>query len=352
MDKRPVHERDWLIVAMTSRLVSGAMSDESVQPLPDDVQRWVANALGGIGVTVATSRIRPWSGVWELVPAAGGDQRWWFKENRRSGRHEPALVAALARISPLVDEPVAIDPDRSRLLTRDAGGRLRERLDNSGSGQASLTLATWMELLPRYAELQLAAVPLIADLVAAGVPVVAPLDHPALFDDLLGQDEWLRPGISPEMSFETYAQLCGAQAQVAEAVDEVESAGIKISIQHDDLHDGNVLIRDGVEPGFSIIDWGDAYLGHPFGTLLVTLNRIANRLGIDTATEPPELASLVDAYLEPFTGPGRTLADLRAILPPVLLLARIGRAESWRRVFPGDPSGPGWFASVVDGRWI
>jgi Phosphotransferase enzyme family len=338
------------------------MSEEQPQPLPDGAQSWVTDALGGVEVSVSSSRIRPWSGVWELMSASGGSDRWWFKENRHSGRHEPALSAALARISPLVDEPVAIDPARSRLLMRDAGQRLRERLDAAGTGQAPLTLATWAELLPRYAELQLAAIPLVGDLAAAGVPMVAPMDHPGLFDDLLGEDEWLRPGISPEMSFETYAQLCGAQALVAEAVDAVEAAGIGVSVQHDDLHDGNVFVRPGDPHGFSIIDWGDTYLGHPFGTLLVTLNGIANRLGLDTATEPPELARLVDAYLEPFTGAGRTLKDLLAVLPPVLLLARIGRAESWRRMFAGDQSAaaamgwadsmPGWFASVVDGRWV
>jgi len=341
------------------------MTEEPAQPLPADAVRWVDEALDGAEVTVASSRIRPWSGVWALGAAAGGGERWWFEENRLSGRHEPALVAALAGVSPLVDDPVAIDPDRSRLLIRDAGTRLRERLDGAGigaSGQAPLTLSTWTDLLPRYAELQLASVPLVADLVAAGVPVIAPLDHPALFDELLGEDEWLRPGISPEMSFETYAQLCGSQAVVAEAVDAVEAAGVGISVQHDDLHDGNVFVRDGGSGSFGIIDWGDAYLGHPFATLLVTLTMIANRLGLDTAAEPPELARLVDAYLEPFTGPGRTVADLRAVLASVLLLARIGRAESWRRMFAGDQTAaaamgwadsmPGWFASVVDGRWI
>jgi len=50
------------------------------------------------------------------------------------------------------------------------------------------------------------------------------------------------------------------------------------------------------------------------------------------------------------------------VLPPVLLLARIGRTESWRRMFAGNQSAaaamgwadsmPGWFASVVDGRWV
>lgn len=233
------------------------MSEEPAQPLPDGAERWVAEALGGAEVTVSSSRIRPWSGVWELASTSGGDERWWFKENRLSGRHEPALAAALAQISPLVDAPVAVHPARSRLLMHDAGERLREQLDGAGTGHARLTLATWAELLPRYAELQLAAVPLAADLVAA------PLDHPALFDELLGEDEWLRPGISPEMSFETYAQLCGAQALVAEAVDAVEAAGIGVSVQHDDLHDGNVFVRPGDPGGFSIIDWGDSYLGHP-----------------------------------------------------------------------------------------
>jgi hypothetical protein len=343
------------------------MSTEPIEALPESAGGWVADAVDGSEVAVVSSRIRPWSGVWELAPAAGGDGRWWFKENRLSGRHEPALTAALARISPLVDEPVAIDPPRARLLMRDAGERLRERLGGAGSGQPAVTLATWEQLLPRYAELQLAAAPLVGELTAAGVEVVAPLDHPALFDELLGEDEWLRPGISPEMSFEIYAQLCGSQALVAEAADAVESAGIGVSIQHDDLHEGNVFVRAGAvsagdQFGFTVIDWGDAYIGHPFGTLLVTLRGIAGRLAVDTAVEPPELARLVDAYLEPFTGPGRTLADLRALLTPVLLLARIGRAESWRRIFAGDQTAaaglgwadamPGWFASVVDGRWI
>lgn len=328
------------------------MNTEPDQGLPAGAGGWVADALDGTEVAVVSSRIRPWSGVWELVPAAGGDGRWWLKENRLSGRHEPALTRALARLSPLVDEPVAVDTQRARMLMADAGERLRERLDAADTGQRALTLATWAELLPRYAELQLATVPLVSELAAAGVAVVAPLDHPALFDELLGEDEWLRPGINPEMSFETYAQLCGSQALVAEAVDAVESAGIGISVQHDDLHDGNVFVRPADPRGFGIIDWGDAYLGHPFATLLVTLNMIANRLHLDTATEPPELARLVDAYLEPFTGPGTTLADLRAVLTSALLLARIGRAESWRRMFADDPGGPGWFASVVDGHWI
>lgn len=338
------------------------MSEEPPHPLPEGAESWVTEALGGVEVTVASSRIRPWSGVWQLAPTAGGDERWWFKENRSSGQHEPALTAALARVSPLVGQPVAIDPDRFRLLSHDAGERLRERLDSAGTGQVPLTLATWAELLPRYAELQLAAVPLVDELAAAGVPVVAPLDHPALFDELLGEDEWLQPGVSPEMSFETYAQLCGAQALVAEAVDAVEAAGIGISIQHDDLHEGNVFLRPGDPRGFDVIDWGDSYLGHPFGSLLVTLRGIAYRLDVDTTSEPPELARLVDAYLEPFTAPGRTIADLRQVLPSVLLLARIGRAESWRRMFAGDhraavsmgwaDSMAGWFASVVDGKWI
>ena len=349
------------------------MTEVTQDGLPADALGWITTALGTDDITVRSARIRPWSGVWQLASGTAGTV--WFKANRLSGLHEPALTAALGSLGGAVDEPLATDPGRAWLLMSDSGSMLRGLLDAEPDGAgAQLTSACWQALLPRYAELQLATAALVPALAAAGVPTLTPLDHPGLFDDLLGEEEWLRPGVSPEMPHEVYARLCSAQAVVAEAADEVEAAGLPITVQHDDLHDGNVFVRGGAGPSiaggrddatgepFRIIDWGDAYLGVPFATLLVTLRGIAHRFGLDTSVEPPALAPLVDAYLEPFTAPGRTLADLRGVLPSVLLLARIGRAESWRRMFAGDQRAaaslgwedamPGWLASVVDDAWI
>ena len=51
--------------------------------------------------------------------------------------------------------------------------------------------------------------------------------------------------------------------------------------------------------GVRVIDWGDASLGHPFGTMLATLNSLAHHAGLDLRA--PLVLRLRDAYLEPFT---------------------------------------------------
>ena len=47
--------------------------------------------------------------------------------------------------------------------------------------------------------------------------------------------------------------------------------GIPETIQHDDLHDGQVFVRDGRN---LVLDWGDACVSHPFFTLSVTLEGV------------------------------------------------------------------------------
>ncbi|GMA88988.1 hypothetical protein GCM10025868_42380 [Angustibacter aerolatus] len=81
--------------------------------------------------------------------------------------------------------------------------------------------------------------------------------------------------------------------------DEVAALGVPDAVQHDDLHDGNVFVRDGRARA---IDWGDACVSQPFHTLVVTLRALAHALDL-----PPgdgRLLALRDAYLEPFAAYG------------------------------------------------
>ena len=47
--------------------------------------------------------------------------------------------------------------------------------------------------------------------------------------------------------------------------------GIPETIQHDDLHDGQIFVRD---DRYLLLDWGDACVSHPFFTLAVTLDGV------------------------------------------------------------------------------
>ena len=52
---------------------------------------------------------------------------------------------------------------------------------------------------------------------------------------------------------------------------ESRSHGVPETIQHDDLHDGQVYVRNG---SYRLLDWGDACVSHPFFTMAVTLEGV------------------------------------------------------------------------------
>jgi Ser/Thr protein kinase RdoA (MazF antagonist) len=86
-------------------------------------------------------------------------------------------------------------------------------------------------------------------------------------------------------------------AELRRLCHELADRGIPDTLQHDDLHDGNLFVRDG---RFVFFDWGDACVTHPFHTLVVTLRALAHRQGLGPGA--PELLRLRDAYLESWTG--------------------------------------------------
>ena len=97
------------------------------------------------------------------------------------------------------------------------------------------------------------------------------------------------------------------------------------TIQHDDLHGGNIVVGPA---GDRFFDWGDAVIAHPFATLNVTFNSIAHRTGRDLGD--PAFDRLRDAYLEAWTD-----VAPRDVLLDAVGLARdlgcIGRALAWER---------------------
>ena len=279
------------------------------------------------------AHLRPWSTVWS-VPTTGG--RLWFKAGGPGNRYEAALLDAFSRWrTPRILEPFAVDVERGWLLLPDGGTRLRETI---GSGQA---LPAWLRVLPEYAALQRELEPRVDELVTLGTPDLRLATLPdrlaALVED---------PGVV--LATEERARLRAALSRVASWRDQLAAIGIAPSVQHDDLHDGNVFVG---EAGDRFFDWGDASVAHPFGSLLVAFRSIANRGLGDVDTQSRALDRLQDAYLEPWTD-AHTQSELATAVPLAMRLAIIGRAMSWQRALAGiPPMDHGEWAGNVGG-WL
>ncbi|MEN3608469.1 phosphotransferase [Plantactinospora sp. ZYX-F-223] len=284
---------------------------------------WIADRLAGQGIAatgpVHTVRVRAWSIVRRLETSAG---RIWFKANVPSNGFEAAVVEALAAWVPeLVVPPLAVDRDRGWLLGPDGGTILRETAQRPDP-------VRWAELLRTYAGLQRAVAPHADRLVGLGVPDLRPARMPAALAGLLA-DPTVR------LAEPHRAALVRLRPEYDRWCADLAADGLPASIQHDDLHDGNVFVG---AAGLRFFDWGDACLAHPFGSLLVALNIAADQLDADPAG--PELSRLRDAYLEPWTDL-RDRADLRHSVRLALRVAKVGRAVSWQRALRGATA-PDW----------
>ncbi|SBT49414.1 phosphotransferase [Micromonospora auratinigra] len=309
----------------------------------DEAYAWVTDALGRHGRRTTgpvRARVRPWSVVWRVPTDA---DPYWFKANNPGTRYEAVLLAELSRLVPdAVPDPVAVDVARGWSLLPDGGPTLRDVLGGAPDR------AHWERVLPAYASLQLAVAPEVERLVAAGVPDQRPALMPALLDGLLDDRDALLLGVDGGLRPELHERLLGYRSEFAGICRRLAEIGVPASVQHDDLHDGNVFAGDA---GYRFFDWGDASVAQPFGTLLVTLRSVAAAAGI--APDDPVLHRLRDAYLEAWTD-RYDRATLREAAGLAMTVATVGRSLSWRRgLDTSDPARaeyvtavPGWLEEL------
>jgi hypothetical protein len=257
--------------------------------------------------------VRPWSTVLR-IPTEGGDV--WFKANMPTQAFEVSVVESLAARRPdLVPPLLASDRARGWMLQGDGGTRLREILEETCDFQV------WLKILPLYAELQMDVAAERDRLLAAGVPDRLLASLPSQFEEVLTDVEALET-----LTLDEPRRLAALAPRIEAECRELAGYGLPETIQHDDLHDGQVFVRDG---RFLFFDWGDACVSHPFYTLVVTLAVLAYRLELDH--DAPELDRFRDAYLEPWTR-FRPRRELEQAYPLAFRLGVLCRGLTWRSV--------------------
>lgn len=214
-----------------------------------EVQAWVEATLARMGVAALgvpeQRRVRPWS-TQLVVPTSAG--RVWFKANAPGLAHEPALQDALARIAPdRVEAPLGTDPGRGWMLTRDRGATLADDHEPS--------LAEWCELVQEAADLQRRAAVEACVLLATGLPDCSPATVPGRFDALLETYAALPPEHPAHLGADERSAFDAAARAVAEACAVLANGPLPVTVDHGDLHPGNVFLVDG---GLRLFDFGDA----------------------------------------------------------------------------------------------
>ena len=263
---------------------------------------WVDERLAELGRSRTGEPEQPHVRSWATalrVPTADGPV--WFKANTPELRHEVAVVELVsARVPDRVPPLLASDVERGWMLMADAGERLREVVAEERS------LARWHDVLAGAADISVALEPDAEDLVAAGLPDLRLHLLVDAYAELVDR-------------FELEPRFQDAVGRVLDLVDELASYAVPETLQHDDLHDGQVFVKDGRN---LILDWGDAVVSHPFFTMSVTLEG-GVAWGLDDVADSEDIWPYVESYLARYA-PGRP--ELREAVPPALRLGWVCRA--------------------------
>jgi Phosphotransferase enzyme family len=280
-----------------------------------DAVRWLDDRLRARGIRriseVTQPRVRPWGTVLSARTSAGVV---WMKAPAPGTVFEVRLYDLLKDLAPdWIVPPLAVDADRGWLLLTDGGPTLR---DKGGEGM--------IDVLPRYAELQRHLMPFVDQLLSAGVVDMRAEVMPQRFEEALAAVKRRGHGLD-------IAERIGERrAVVAEWCSMLAVAPVPASLDHNDLHAGNVFV-DG-----RIYDWGDSVVAHPFASMIVAL------LGAGE----PERTRWRDAYLEPFTD----FASRKDLVAQMELACRVGmiaRTLVWERALAGGPDiGPDISAGI------
>ncbi|MEV0893896.1 phosphotransferase [Promicromonospora sp. NPDC050262] len=224
-----------------------------------EAESWVADVVARRGhevTSVAQPRVRPWS-TQLAVETTGG--RLWFKAGCAAMTFEPGLQTLLARLVPHeVDGPVAAAPDRGWMLTVDRGSTLADSHEP--------VLDDWVSVLRTWARLQRHVAQHADEAQDTGLPDRAPQGTADRFGAMLDRLATLPPGHPARLADDVAARLREAYPVVERASGTLGAGPFPTSLQHGDLHPGNVFVVDG---DLRVFDFGDAQWAHPLETLMV-----------------------------------------------------------------------------------
>lgn len=236
--------------------------------------------------SITTIKERPWSAVHKVTFEAGTS---YFKACGTGGKHEPELLFLMDKQAvPNIPGVQAIETNHHWLLMADAGEPLPEALP--GLEQVKI----FSEVLPHYAELQIASLSWVDQLLDIGLPDRRVDRLPALLAGVLSDD-----AIGPGQNAESLNRLRASARQRMPSLEQASAAlgrsAYSAALDHGDLHRGNLMLGAGE---YKLCDWGDSSVTHPFCTPLISLETVLSHIPENERLQ--WALYLRDAYLEPW----------------------------------------------------
>jgi hypothetical protein len=272
-----------------------------------EVESWIDTRIERRG-DIDQFHSYPWATALR-VPTADGQV--WFKACLSELAHEVTTLQLLAARRPeVVPRLLAGDRARGWMLLEDAGLRMRDQEAQPGH------VERWHDAVARFAQLQLDVADDADAFTAGGVPDRRGLVTPQ-FAEAIEDEQVTKPPNDEALTEQEVDALRALVPRLDAEERQLDALGLPYSIQHDDLHDANIFIRNG---NYRIIDWGDACVANPLLSLTIALGALAYQLGVDR--NAPEVARVRDAYLEQFTA----LSPRNELLDAMEMTIRVGHA--------------------------
>jgi Phosphotransferase enzyme family len=250
---------------------------------------WINNQLHRRGIkpigAIKQFRIRHWSTVLQIPTNVSNI---FFKAVIPELAYEAALTETLSHWYPhCIPQILATSREDCWLLMGDGGMRLGERLKTEDDIQH------WQVILPIYAELQKNSAHHLDDLLELGVCDRRLAVLPTLYKELLTNPEVLATNHPGGLSLLECQYLQDTVEKFTSLCEQLAAFGVPETLHHGDLHDGNVLIRDG---SYIFFDWGDSSISHPFFGIRDIYASLNRRFGLEKSSS--WFQRLKDCYLE------------------------------------------------------
>lgn len=279
---------------------------------------WVRSELEARSLPISSEAEQFHRTAWSTVmrvPTRAEDL--YFKAVASDRQFETRLTALLSSRHPhMMPKVVAVHPHEAWIILKDMGRQYR------GSLRATGDLSPLERALPVLAEIQMESAAHTAGYVSLGVPKRPLREIPGYLDIILA-DRPILTASEYALTAEQIEKLASLRPMVEHLAAELGANRIPLTLHHDDLHDANIFLKDGV---ICFSDWGDACIAHPFFSLLILLRSVSDSLKCEVTD--PRILKLRDIYLEQWVQ-YESMDKLRRLFSLAWRLGMINRAYSW-----------------------